>query len=273
MRRNYLLLFCFLLAGSIFAQPPGVPQVPQGINYQAVARDGDGNLLANQNIGVIFTLRASGGETAVYAENHSLMTNEYGLFTTVIGQGDTPSSAFDEIDWFSSYDLGVSVNGTNLGFTPFQSVPYALGTAPRRHVIGVPAAVFTPNNNDAQFRSSIGNGGAEITSTNGALVTSILNAPVQLPHGAVVEEMTVYFEDNSESALRIWLAKELYSTGFGIVGEVITVGNSAGIRNETVAVNQTIDNDDGAYYLRVFCDDWDAAGRKQIKGVKITYTY
>jgi hypothetical protein len=137
----------------------------------------------------------------------------------------------------------------------------------------VPAAVFTPNNNDALFRSSIGNGGAEITGTNGAIVTSVLNAPLQLPDGALVEEMTVYFEDNSESELRIWLAKEFFAPGFDIVREVTTTGNSAGIRSETVAVNRTIDNDTGGYFIRVFCDDWNATGRKQIKGVKITYTY
>lgn len=262
-----MLLFCCLLAGSIFAQ------VPQGINYQAVARDDDGSLMANQNVSVIFTLRPSVGGTAIYSETHSPMTNEYGLFTAVIGQGSAPTSAFNEIDWTAPYEMGVSVNGTDLGFTPLQSVPYALATAPRRHVVSVPAAVFTPNNNTVVFRSSTGTGGAEITATNGAAVTSVLNAPVQLPDGAFVEEMTVYYEDNSVAELRIWLVRENFSSGFDVLAEVLTTGNSVGFRDGTAAVNQSISNNLGGYFLRVFCDDWNATGRKRIKGVKITYTH
>lgn len=267
MNRLYLLLVFCCCAASLLAQ------VPQGINYQAVARDGNGDLLSNQNVAITFSLRPATGGAAVYTEDHALMTNEYGLFAAVIGQGNSPSSVFDELDWSEAYELGVSVNGNNLGFSPFQSVPYALATGPRTHVISVPAGVFTPNNNTAIFVSSIGNGGAEIRATNGASVVSVLNAPVQLPHGARVTSMTVYFEDNSTSELRIWLAKEFFTSGFDVPAEVRTTGNAAGVRNETVALNVTINNENGGYYLRVFCDDWDAQGRKVIKGVKLTYIY
>ncbi|MEM9258813.1 MAG: hypothetical protein AAGA62_04140 [Bacteroidota bacterium] len=268
MKRLHLLLLFFCCGAATLTA-----QVPQGINYQAVARDGNGDLLSDQNVAITFTLRPAGGGTAVYAEDHSPMTNEYGLFTVVIGQGNRPSTNFAEIDWSEAYELGVSVNGNDLGFTPFQSVPYALAAGPRTHLVSVPAGVFTPNNNTAIFVSSVGNGGTEIRETNGSIVTSVLNAPVQLPHGARVTSMTVYFEDNSTSELRIWLAKEFFASGFSITAEVRTTGNEAGIRSETVALNEVIDNEDGGYYLRVFCDDWDAQGRKAIKGVKLSYIY
>ncbi|WP_169435031.1 hypothetical protein [Neolewinella persica] len=267
MKQLFLLCIGCLLMTGLYAQ------TPQGINYQAVARNGDGVLLRDQNVDVTFTIRLVMGGNAAYVEGHSLMTNGFGLFTAVIGQGTATTGTFDELDWSQAYELGISVNGTNLGFTPFQSVPYALNVAPRRELIGIPAALFSPNNNDASFRNSIGNGGAEITSTNGASVTSVLNAPVQLPHGAVVESMTVYFTDNSEAEMRIWLAKENYSAGFAIIGEVTTTGNESGIREGTVNINHTINNEDGGYYIRVFCDDWNLSGTKQIKGAKITYTH
>lgn len=266
--KQLLLLFigCLLMTG-LYAQ------TPQGINYQAVARDGDGVLLRDQNVDVAFTIRTATGGNVEYVETHNLMTNNFGLFTAVIGGGNATTGTFDELDWSQAYALGISVNGTDLGFTPFQSVPYALNVAPRRELIGIPAAVFTTNNEVASFRNSIGNGGAEITNTNGASVTSVLNAPVQLPHGAQVESMTAYFTDNSEAELRIWLTKEFYSPGFDIVGEVRTTGNEAGVREETVMINRAINNENGGYYIRVFCDDWNLAGTKQIKGVKIAYTH
>jgi hypothetical protein len=267
MKQLFLLCIGCLLMTGLYAQ------TPQGINYQAVARNGDGVLLQDQNVDVTFTIRPATGGNAAYVEGHSLMTNAFGLFTAVIGEGSATTGTFNELDWSQAYELGISVNGTDLGFTPFQSVPYALNVAPRRELIGVPAAVFTTNNEVASFRNSIGSGGVEITSTNGASITSVLNAPVQLPHGAMVESMTVYFTDNSEAELRIWLAKEFYSSGFTIVGEVRTTGNEAGAREETVTINQTINNENGGYYIRVFCDDWNLPGTKRIKGVKIAYTH
>lgn len=267
MKSLSLLLFAFLFAGGLFAQ------TPQGINYQAVARDGDGALLAEQMVDVTFSIRPVSGGNSLYVEEHDLMTNAYGLFTAVIGGGAAITGAFADLDWSVAYELGINVNGSDLGFVPFQSVPYALGVAPRQHTVSIPAALFTPNNNEVDFVNSIGNGGAEIRNTNDATITSVLNAPVQFPSGARVTSMTAYFTDNSEAELRFWLAKEFFSNGFAITTEIITTGNETGIRQETINFNHLIDNEDGGYYLRVFCTDWNLAGTKRVKGVKLTYTY
>lgn len=268
MMRYCLLLFSFLFAAGLFAQ------VPQGINYQAVARDGDGALLTNQTVDLEINFRPVGDLIAFYTETHQVSTNEFGLFTIVLGAG-TPSRAttFEEIDWTVPQELGVTVDGTNLGYTPFQSVPYALGVGPRETILSVPAALFSPNNNAASFSNSTGNGGVTIFSTTGAPATTVLNAPISLPHGAQVTEMTIYYEDASDEELRFWLAKEFFSTGFSIPLEIITQGNESGIRSATMAANVTINNLDGGYYLRVFCTDWDAAGAKRVKGVTVKYTY
>ncbi len=112
-------------------------QSPAGINYQAVARDANGELLKNQNIKVQFTILQGANLSSaspVYTEEHSsVSTNQYGLFTLVIGNG-TPSLGTDvlnspswgsnnqflkvEIDAGSGYDL--------VGETQLMSVPYAL---------------------------------------------------------------------------------------------------------------------------------------------------
>jgi hypothetical protein len=268
MMRYCLLLLTFTFSLGLFAQ------VPQGINYQAVARDGDGALLINQTVDLEIDFRPVGDGAPFYSESHQVTTNEFGLFTLVLGAGNpTGSTAFDEIDWTVPQELGLIVDGTDLGYTPFQSVPYALGVGPRETIVSVPAAVFTPNNNEAAFRSSLGNGSVEVLSTAGTAFTTVLNAPITLPHGAVVTEMTAYFEDASEAQMRFWLAKELFTPGFNIAVDIDTEGNEAGIRKKTVNANVRINNTDGGYYIRVFCTDWNADGAKRVKGVVLKYTY
>ena len=63
-------------------------QVPQGINYQAVARTADGVIIPTQNIGVRFSiLDVSVTGATLYSETHTVTTNSYGLFTLAIGKG------------------------------------------------------------------------------------------------------------------------------------------------------------------------------------------
>lgn len=64
-------------------------QVPQQVNYQAVARNASGSVLANQTVTVKFIIHdATPTGSIVYEEIHSgLSTNQFGLFTTAIGTG------------------------------------------------------------------------------------------------------------------------------------------------------------------------------------------
>jgi len=129
--KKLLGLFLLLITSIAYSQSPA------GINYQAVARDANGELLKNQTIKVQFTILQGANlssAAAVYTEEHSsVSTNQYGLFTLVIGNG-TPSIGTDvlttpswgsnnqflkvEIDAGSGYDL--------VGETQLMSVPYAL---------------------------------------------------------------------------------------------------------------------------------------------------
>src|SRR3954466_8670168 len=78
-------------------------QVPQKMNYQAIARDASGNVLGNQAIGARFTIHdASPTGTIVYQETKSgLTTNQFGLFTYAIGSGTVTSGTFSAINWGS----------------------------------------------------------------------------------------------------------------------------------------------------------------------------
>ena len=107
--------------------------VPQGINYQAIARDTLGNEILNQNLTIKLTVLSNG--TNVWEELHSTSTNNYGLFTLIVGQGASTGTgavaAFSDIYWGgASHSLQVETDDgsgfVNMGVDQLLSVPYAL---------------------------------------------------------------------------------------------------------------------------------------------------
>ena len=72
MKKILLILFCLPMLG--FAQ-----SVPQGINYQAVARDASGAVLMNQTLTIQFSVISDITTSAVsWQETHTVSTNDYG---------------------------------------------------------------------------------------------------------------------------------------------------------------------------------------------------
>ncbi len=125
----YFLLFFTFAANA---------QTPQGISYQAVARDSTGKLLSNQPIKIKFSIRDSiSSGNIVYQEMHFDTTDALGLFDLVLGQGIVLNGTFDLIDWgknskYLQVDLDANTGiYTSMGIQKMMSVPYALfsGTA------------------------------------------------------------------------------------------------------------------------------------------------
>ena len=114
-------------------------QVPQQVNYQAVARNASGAVLANQAVSVKFIIHdATPTGTIIYEEIHTgLTTNQFGLFTTAIGTGtQVGSNTFPSISWGVNakyLDVQIDPTGGNsfvdMGTTQLNSVPYALYAA------------------------------------------------------------------------------------------------------------------------------------------------
>lgn len=127
MKKQILTLFtCFIALTGLQAQ------APEGVSYQAVARDGSGAILDNQSIDVRFTIhQGSATGSAVYVETHATSTNAYGLFSLTIGMGSATTGNFSNIDWGGdTYFLQVEADAgsgfVDLGTTQMMSVPYAL---------------------------------------------------------------------------------------------------------------------------------------------------
>ncbi|VAW26944.1 hypothetical protein MNBD_BACTEROID06-1272 [hydrothermal vent metagenome] len=106
---------------------------PEKINYQGVARSADGALLVNQNLGIQIQIRTvnSNGDV-VYSETHTVITNQYGLFSLQIGDGSVELGVFADIDWDKdtfvelSMDFSGGTNYISMGTSQLVAVPYAL---------------------------------------------------------------------------------------------------------------------------------------------------
>jgi len=125
------ILLAFLSASTLFAQvTPGIP--PEGIIYQAEARQADGKLLTNKELEVkIEILEDSPDGTPVWEGNYVVYTDKYGLFTLMIGETSSSTYNFEDIDWenhahFLKVHLYDGKTWLNLGTTQFLSVPYAM---------------------------------------------------------------------------------------------------------------------------------------------------
>ncbi|MEL6851359.1 MAG: hypothetical protein AAFP92_22750, partial [Bacteroidota bacterium] len=121
--KQLLLSLAFCMLGMMVLKA----QVPQGITYQAVARDNN-VILTNQTLDVRFTLREGGVDQ--YQEVHTILTNGFGIFTAVIGEGSPISGSFSGINWSTgNINLRVELdNGSgfiNMGIVPMKTVPYS----------------------------------------------------------------------------------------------------------------------------------------------------
>ncbi|MBT5354593.1 MAG: DUF1566 domain-containing protein, partial [Flavobacteriales bacterium] len=139
MKKILSTLLSVLFCAITFAQ-----SVPQGINYQAIARDANGDVLMNQALTIQFSVISDITTSAVsWQETHQDTTNAYGLFTAIIGDAINGTSTnggfsatFDVIDWgVSNHLLKVEVDYgggfVDMGTTAFMSVPYALNSTPQ----------------------------------------------------------------------------------------------------------------------------------------------
>lgn len=125
---------CLILSAILSFSITTFAQAPEKMNYQGVARDGSGNILADQSIGLEIKIHSSSGVgPIVYDEIHTTITNQFGLFNIQIGTGNIQSGTFSNIDWGNDefyietlLDPNGGNNFTSLGIQQLVSVPYAL---------------------------------------------------------------------------------------------------------------------------------------------------
>ncbi|MGD0710406.1 MAG: tail fiber domain-containing protein [Bacteroidales bacterium] len=132
MKRRILTLLSAMLMLSFVSQLSA--QVPEAFNYQAVARNSSGALIASHAVGIEINIRqTSSSGTIVYTETFATTTNQFGLFTISLGQGTPTFGTFSTIVWSTGdYWLQVLMDPTggtsytSMGASQLLSVPYAM---------------------------------------------------------------------------------------------------------------------------------------------------
>jgi len=134
MKTKLILLFTLFITVASFAQT-------NGINYKAIVKDNNGNVIANTTIDVIISINES--STNIFSEYHTTTTGNNGLFILNIGEGTATVGDFTTIDWSTNNHLlnvQVGIAGgafIDLGTTAFKSVPYAYKATNADNVTGL----------------------------------------------------------------------------------------------------------------------------------------
>lgn len=123
--------FILLVISIVFAALSVQAQTPEKFNYQGIARDDNGEPMANQVLGL--RIEILDGSAAVYTETHHPTTNDFGLYTLAIGDGTPIAGTMGSVDWSSGnkyIDIAIDPYGgtsyTSVGTTELLSVPYAM---------------------------------------------------------------------------------------------------------------------------------------------------
>jgi uncharacterized protein (TIGR02145 family) len=146
MKKSAITLVFAMALTFIFAQPAA-------FKYQTVVRDAGGVIIANQSVAFRMSIvQDSINGMAIYAEDHIVSTNDFGLVNMEIGNGAPVMGAFDAIDWGAGdHYLGISLDvtgGSNfvlIGASQLLSVPYSNHAKTAGSVTGnVATNVFPP---------------------------------------------------------------------------------------------------------------------------------
>lgn len=128
--KKLILFFVF----SLFLTTGFAQVTSQGMKYQAIARDLSGNILAEQQVSLIVNLHSSNKNALkiYYSEEHTIITNQFGLFSLVIGEGEKGKGNFINIPW-SNDDIWMEIaikygndsSYSTISDSKLLSVPYA----------------------------------------------------------------------------------------------------------------------------------------------------
>lgn len=161
----------------------GHAQAPEKMSYQAVIRNGSGQLLINQNIAVkVSILTGSLIGPLVYSERLTGSTNANGLISLEIGTGTVLSGTFSTIDWpTGNYYLKTETDpagGTNYtiaGTSQLLSVPYAMYAKSAGGTGGSFTIPYTNTINNASTLFSLTNDGdgTSVEAINNTTTSSI----------------------------------------------------------------------------------------------------
>lgn len=300
---SLLSIVSFLLTASA--------QSPERMSYQAVIRNTDNQLVTNQSVSVqINILQGSANGPVVYQEVHSVSTNENGLLTLSIGNGLDNVGDFSAIDWSAGpYFLETGVDPTGAAnyvissVSQLLSVPYALHAKtaenlsssgpievagnieadgdftyaqPQTRYYAVDGGSFSKYNgaDDFTIRRFFSNYPTYTTLSGGTPGTpGRIYAPVQLPDGAIVTNITARMRDGDDGSVTAKVDFVVVSSVSGAVLASCITEDEGGIQEvSTDTEDLEIQNQFNTYGLMFTGNrDGDNTG-SSLYWIRITYT-
>ncbi len=196
----------------------------------------------------------------------------YGLSAQNVGIGTTTPTAKLDVSGNVRFQNNGEATGNVL-------ISDALGNAnwkplSRQEIYTVSSAAFQPELSSNTLIRSSGQGG--VTYFPSAANSTFIIAPVNLPQGAQVTEVTFYFMDNSPQDLSLSLAAEDINFGTFTSPFVSATTSGSAIGWQSIIVTPSspvvIDNTNRSYFVKAY-GDWPGNFTLAIKGVRIKYNY
>jgi len=172
--KKIIFTFCLLMASMFLT----AQDVPQAINFQAIARDANSEVMANTPIMIQLSILDGSPEgELIYREIRSLTTNAYGSFSFQIGRDPYMAvGEFADIDWAGGrkflkidYDPTAMLQfSLSLGTIEFVSVPYAFAAGSVSYIDATGANdgdVLAYNATTGRFEPRTQEGGASTYTT------------------------------------------------------------------------------------------------------------
>lgn len=235
MKKSLLLTSSLILSLLIQA----FAQVPQKISYQAVIRNADGTVAANQNYDVRVVIRV-GSEvgTQAYAEQFSVTTDPQGKFWIPVGAGTPILGSFQNIAWLQGAYLQLLLKKS--GETEFRDY----GTS---QILTVPYALYSQSAlNGIQGTSNAGAtatyDGTKWSGTNRIFIDS--NQVVITPKEGYDKELPFFVVKNSEGKAIF----EVYEYG---VRFFVAEGDVKGAKGGFAVGGLTGGKQDPIYYMQI----------------------
>lgn len=140
---------------------------------------------------------------------------------------------------------------------------------PRTQYLSIHESFFRPVISGNLHTSTL-NDGAYMTGTFGRTLV----APVILPHGARITGFKAYFNDlSSPQNLNVSLRRDILADDIvGIIALVDSNGSAGHHSVEQTGLDETVDNQNRAYFVRVYNPVWSEVNMDlRIRGAMITY--
>lgn len=234
--KNYKLIylsifFSVFIASSIFAQ------TPQGMKYQALARDTHGNVLVNQEVSLQISLQDNTkSQKKYYVETHSSKTNKSGLFSLIIGEGVVQEGNFKAIPWSMSevwMQIAIKENDatdyTIVSNSKLLAVPYAFHAGTASNLVSKTSVSGKGNN---------GNGNGNTTGSNGNnwSVTGNVNTDSQKDKIGTTDQEDFVFVTNDTERMRIIAAGKIITKS----DVSVEVGKNLQVKGERTDLNNDL---------------------------------